>query len=209
VLKDRLYTSAPNSCARRSAQTAIWRIGEALVRLLATIMSFTAEEIWSYLPKVSGRVASPHIARFPSREEILGADVSDNPEQDDDWKILRAAREHVLRALEEERNKKLIGTGLEAQVRVTATDPAYSVLARYRDQLRYIFIVSDVEVEQSASGNGASSVTVRVSKAPGKKCERCWNYSTHVGEDPEYPSVCERCSAVLKEIESEGAAKTA
>jgi isoleucyl-tRNA synthetase len=209
VLKDRLYTSAPKSRERRAAQTAIWRIGEVLVRLLATIMSFTSEEIWAYLPKLAGRVASPHIAKFHSREEILGSNVSEDAKQAEDWKTLRAVREDVLKALEEARNKKLIGTGLEAQVTVTAADPVYSVLMRYREQLRYVFIVSGVKVEQGASGNGTGGVTVEVSKAPGKKCERCWNYSIHVGEDPEYPTVCERCSAVLKEIDAGQPAKTA
>jgi isoleucyl-tRNA synthetase len=76
----------------------------------------------------------------------------------------------------------------------------YSVLARYRDQLRYVFIVSAVTLEQK-SGNGTGAVTVSVSKADGQKCERCWNYSVHVGEDKNYPGVCERCSGVLKELE--------
>jgi isoleucyl-tRNA synthetase len=81
------------------------------------------------------------------------------------------------------------------------------VLSRYADQLRYLFIVSAVTLELAASGNGAAAVKVQVSKAAGKKCERCWNYSTHVGEDPVYPTVCERCSAVLKQIEAAAAAR--
>jgi isoleucyl-tRNA synthetase len=108
-------------------------------------------------------------------------------------------RDEVLKALEEARNNKLIGTGLEAQVALSAPDPVYSVLARHSDQLRYLFIVSAVNVAQAA-GNGTDSVHVEVKKADGAKCERCWNYSTHVGEDKEYPTVCERCSAVLKEL---------
>jgi isoleucyl-tRNA synthetase len=206
VLKDRLYTSAPRSLARRAAQTAIWRIGEVLVRLLATIMSFTCEEIWPYLPKMSGRPASPHLATFASRSEILGGGVADDPRQAEDWANLRAVRDDVLKALEESRNQKLIGTGLEAQVTLKAAEPVYSTLQRYHHQLRYIFIVSAVSLEPAASGNGSAPVTVQVSKAPGKKCERCWNYSTHVGEDVEYPTVCERCRAALKEIEAEEAA---
>ena len=115
---------------------------------------------------------------------------------------MRAVREEVLKALEEARNSKMIGGGLEARVTVTAPDPVYATLARHRDQLRYLFIVSGVNLLQAASGNGSSVVTVQVEKAPGRKCERCWNYSTHVGEDLSYPTVCERCSAVLKEIEA-------
>ncbi len=205
VLKDRLYTSAPKSLARRSAQTAIWQIGEALARLLAPIMTFTCEEFWPYLPQVVARSESVHLSKFPAASEILGGEaVADDPKQLEDWTALRAIRDEVLKALEEARNQKLIGAGLEAQVKVTAGEPSYSVLARYADQLRYVFIVSSVILEKGASGNGSSGINVEVSKAPGLKCERCYNYSTHVGEDTNYPTVCERCSAVLKELEESG-----
>jgi len=205
VLKDRLYIDAPNSPGRRAAQTAIWRILEALVRLLAPIMSFTSEEVWGYLPAVPGRAASVHVALFPKREEIFGsAQVAEDPKQLDDWTTLLGVREQVLKALEEARNAKQIGKSLEAQVKVSAADPVYSVLARYREQLRYAFIVSAVTLEQKAPGNGTGSVTVQVGKADGTKCSRCWNYSIHVGEDKDYPTVCERCSAVLKEIDNRG-----
>ncbi len=209
VLKDRLYTYAPNSLARRSAQTAMWRIGEALVRLLAPITSFTSEEAWGYMPKLEERPATVHLTKFPAAEEILGTNTAINDaKQLEDWSILRSVREQVLKALEEARNAKQIGVGLEAQVTLTAPESIYSVLARYKEQLRYLFIVSAVKLEQSASGNGSSpGVSIQISKAEGKKCERCWNYSTRVGEDPEYPTVCERCSAVLKEIEAAAAHK--
>jgi isoleucyl-tRNA synthetase len=198
VLKDRLYISAPRSQARRSAQTAIWRIGESLVRLLAPIMSFTCEEVWQYLPLVMKREESVHLASIPSPSEITAAADS---KSDEDWTSLGSVRDEVLKALEEARNKKEIGTGLEAQVTITASDPLYSVLVRYADQLRYLFIVSAVNLAQG-SGNGTGGVRVEVKKADGAKCERCWNYSTHVGEDKTYPTVCERCSAVLKELEN-------
>ena len=205
VLKDRLYTSAPKSVGRRAAQTAIWRLGEELVRLLAPIMTFTCEEVWQYLPKVAGREESVHLARFMTGDfdapGKTGADPRHLKEQDDDWNKLRSVRDEVLKKLEEARNSKLIGTGLEAQVEITAAGPAYSLLARYKDQLRYLFIVSAVSLRQG-SGNGTAGVHVEVKKADGRKCERCWNYSTHVGEDKTYPTVCERCSAVLKELET-------
>jgi isoleucyl-tRNA synthetase len=201
VLKDRLYISGPKSQARRSAQTAIWRIGEALVRLLAPIMTFTSEEVWQYLPKLAGRPESVHLATFPSAAEILGgAPAEPDSKSAEDWTTLRSVRDEVLKALEEARNSKLIGTGLEAQVTITASEPVYSVLSRYADQLRYLFIVSAVTLRQG-SGNGTGGMHVEVKKADGQKCERCWNYSTHVGEDKTYPTVCERCSAVLKELE--------
>ena len=201
VLKDRLYTAAPNSQARRSAQTAVWLIGETLVGLLAPITSFTCEEVWQYLPKMANRASSVHLTRFPATTDILGSAPPEDKKQKEDWTTLHSVRDEVLKALEEARNSKMIGGSLEAQARVTAPDPVYSVLARYRDELRYIFIVSAVTLERSASADGATGVKVQVSKAAGEKCTRCWNYSTHVGEDQEYPTVCERCSAVLHEME--------
>src|SRR5579885_2924122 len=204
VLKDRLYISAPKSKARRSAQTAIWRIGEALTRLLAPIMSFTSEEIWKYLPQLPNREESVHLAHFPSAAQIVGEQVAEKDEaQERDWTSLRSVRDEVLKALETARNEKLIGTGLEAQVLIKASDPVYSLLKKYEAQLRYLFIVSQVHLAQG-SGNGTSGTHIAVKKADGAKCDRCWNYSTHVGEDKTYPTVCERCSAVLKELESRG-----
>jgi isoleucyl-tRNA synthetase len=204
VLKDRLYISSPKSHGRRSAQTAIWRIGEALVRLLAPIMSFTSEEVWGYLPKVAERGDSVHLALFPSAETVLGlarpeSMIAEGHLSNEDWTTLRSVRDEVLKALEEARHNKLIGTGLEAQVSVAAPDPVYSVLSRYAGQLRYLFIVSAVTLTQAA-GDGTGGVRVEVKKADGAKCARCWNYSIHVGEDKTYPTVCERCSAVLKEL---------
>ncbi len=202
VLKDRLYTSAPNSRGRRSAQTAIWKIGEALARLLAPIMAFTCDEVWQCLPLVAGRTESVHLATFPASADLVDATarkMQDKAEQED-WPILLQVREEVMKALETERANKLIGGGLEAQVKVTAMDPVYSVLNRHAEDLRYLWIVSATHLEKAASTNGAATIGVHVSKAEGRKCERCWNYSTRVGEDPAYPTVCERCSAVLKEI---------
>jgi isoleucyl-tRNA synthetase len=199
VLKDRLYTAGRKSVKRRAAQTAVWRIGEALVRLLAPIISFTCEEVWQYLPAIAGRLESVHLTTFPKPGDLLGAEETasvPDPKQAEDWKAVRGVRETVLKALEEARNQKLIGANLQAQVTLTATDPLFSVLERFKDDLRYFFIVSAVDLKKAAT-NGDSAVTVHVSKAAGEKCERCWNFSTHVGEDKEYPTVCERCSAVL------------
>jgi isoleucyl-tRNA synthetase len=201
VIKDRLYTFAPDSPGRRSAQTTVWRICEAMARLLAPVLTFTCEEVWQHLPKSAEREESVHLAKFPDSANVLGGRVPDeDAQQSNDWTTLLTIREQVMKALEEERNSKRIGKSLEAQLTISAPDPAYSALKRYADQLRYLFIVSQVTLAQS-SGNGTGGVHVEVKAADGSKCERCWNYSTHVGEDKTYPTVCERCSAVLKELE--------
>ena len=165
VLKDRLYTQAARSPGRRSAQNAIWRIGELLVRLLAPILSFTCEEMWQHLPALRHRPESVHLSKFVDAQDFLGSRISaDDRDQREEWKHLRSVRDEVLKALEEARNSKLIGTGLEAQVTLTAPDPVYSVLSHHSDDLRYLFIVSAVHLVQ-ASGNGTGGVHVEVKKA--------------------------------------------
>src|SRR5262249_50109207 len=205
VLKDRLYTAAPKSRGRRSAQTALWRIGEALVRLLAPVISFTADEVWSFLPRVSGRAESVHLAYFPETSEIAGG-VPDQIHAQTlraDFDSLMNVREEALKPLEAARQQKLIGSALEAVVTIHAPDSLYKLLERYREEMRYLLIVSGVEVVPASGGNGNVPRHVEVSKAPGKKCERCWNYSVHVGADARYPTLCERCVAALREIEKE------
>jgi isoleucyl-tRNA synthetase len=205
VVKDRLYTSAPNAPGRRSAQTATWRIAEALVRLVAPIMSFTADEVWSFLPAVADRPVSVHLAHFPKAEDITGP-VADPPKANAVWKdfqSLMKVRDAALKALEVARQEKIIGSALEAVVNISAPDELVPLLERYRNDLRYLLIVSGVEVKPASGGNGNAPLRVLVEKAPGQKCERCWNYSTHVGESERYPTVCERCLAALEEIERE------
>jgi isoleucyl-tRNA synthetase len=204
VLKDRLYTAAPDSRARRSAQTVLWKIGEVLVRVLAPIMSFSCDEVWQQLPKVEGREDSVHLSAFLSESEILKSAGEPDHTQSADWETLHGVRDQVLKSLEEARNGKLIGANLEAQVKLIVSDSLYPVLERHQGDLRYLFIVSQVTVERSASANGTGGLTVEVTKAAGQKCERCWNYSTRVGENRDYPTVCERCAPVLKELEAGG-----
>ena len=205
VVKDRLYTSAPNSRGRRSAQTATWRIAEALVRLVAPIMSFTADEIWSFLPSVAGRQESVHLAHFPKAENITGA-VSNPTVGEAVWKdfeTLMRVRDTALKALEVARQEKIIGSALEAVVTISGPSELVPLLQRYRNDLRFLLIVSGVEIKPSSGGNGNTPLHVFIEKAPGQKCDRCWNYSTHVGENERYPTICERCTEALNEIESE------
>ena len=153
ILKDRLYTFAPDSPARRSGQTAIWRIGEALVRLMAPIMTFTSEEVWLHLPKLATREASVHLALFPAADDVTGGTAGvDTASLTADWDALMAIRSQILKPLEEARKSKVIGAPLEAKVAISAPEPAYSLLRKYGQDLRSLLIVSQVEVERAASG---------------------------------------------------------
>ncbi|MDT4895502.1 MAG: isoleucyl-tRNA synthetase [Acidobacteriota bacterium] len=205
IIKDRLYTAAPRSHARRSAQTALYRIADSLARLLAPILVFTSDEIWENLPQMSGddeRVASVHLAEFPQARNEPDAELIER------WTELFYVRDMVLQVLEHERASKVIGSSLEARVNISASGATYDLLQRYRDELRYLFIVSQVNVQQAGDSLLANDVKVEVSveRAEGEKCERCWNYSTHVGESTRYPTACERCVEALAEIEREEAA---
>ena len=211
VLKDRLYTYPRTSRARRSGQTAIWCIGHVLVRLLAPIMSFTAEEVWEFMPCAQDRPESVHLALFPSPDEVLGNTESGLDRQGDsflrgadrirsEWQRLLLVREEVFRALETARKDKVIGSGLQAKVVISAPAESYELLEKYSGTLRYLFIVSQVELQQLPGRGNGSGLKVEVKPADGAKCERCWNYSTQVGSDPEYPTVCERCSDALHEM---------
>jgi isoleucyl-tRNA synthetase len=204
AIKDRLYTAAPNSRARRSAQTAVWKIGDALVRLLAPIASFTAEEVWHALPRTPGKPESVHLAYFPRAEELYpeAADSGRALELRADFESLLAVRAEALKPLEVARKEKLIGRSEEAAVTIYAPANLYSLLERYRNELRFLLVVSALELKNAVEGNGGGGLRVEVEKAPGQKCERCWFYSTQVGKDGRYPTVCERCSAVLHELET-------
>ncbi len=186
IIKDRLYILAPRSIERRSAQTALYEIVDTLCRLLSPILVFTADEAWENLPHQ--KVASVHLAEFPA---VAGVDDSGLMEN---WERIFAIRDDVMKALEEARNEKRIGSPLEAKIVLTTDAATTRFLLDYYEQLRYIFIVSQVEVHE---GNAQS---VEIIAADGEKCERCWNYSTRVGEFSKYPSVCERCAGALDEI---------
>ncbi len=147
---------------------------------------------------------SVHLTQFPEPQDLTGALPADfdAASLEADWAVLLGVRSEALKTLEEARTAKRIGGSLEAQLRLAAPEKLYPVLDKHRDQLRYLFIVSDVLLETLPASNGDAGLVISVDKAPGEKCERCWNYSTHVGEDKAYPGVCERCSAVLSEIEA-------
>ena len=210
VLKDRLYTKAPNNPARRSAQTAVYQITSALVRLAAPILVFTAEEIWKYLPTVASEPSSVHIALFPE-EAGLRAGIS--AAQITSWDLLAKVRAEVLKALETARNEKKINSGLEAKVLLNGNPELKAKLKNYLSQLPGLLIVSQVDFFSASAADYKSeavpSLEVSIQKADGSKCERCWNYSTHVGENARYPTICERCTAALAEIEGDSLSSTA
>jgi isoleucyl-tRNA synthetase len=198
IIKDRLYTFAPKNQARRSAQTVLYRIADALARMLATILAFTADEIWENLPadEREPRASSVHLALMPT------AGGADDSEWLTSWAHLFGYRDVVLGKLEEARIAKVIGSSLEARVEISAGSDAYDKLKRHADDLRYIFIVSEVTLLEPNAQMNANDIEVTVARAHGEKCERCWNYSTRIGEASRYPSVCERCVSALEEIEA-------
>ncbi|MGH9600035.1 MAG: isoleucine--tRNA ligase [Terracidiphilus sp.] len=212
VLKDRMYTFAPTSLARRSAQTVLWRITETLVRLVAPILSFTADEVWEYLPKVEGREESVHLARFPRAEEVFAEDPAPVIEE---WRKLFEIRDAALRLLEQERQAKRIGKGLEADILIETSGEALSVLQRYStSDLKEFFNVSAVRVKEFDDENFdirtrdseqilpslGGRVEMRAVPASGHKCARCWNFMPEVSNYGIWENVCVRCQGALREM---------
>ncbi|MHB1701576.1 MAG: isoleucine--tRNA ligase [Acidobacteriaceae bacterium] len=200
VLKDRLYTFAPNSPARRSAQTAIYKITEALARLVAPILSFTADEVWQALPGTRGSV---HTQLFPAPADLASGDLKAILA---DWELLLAQRSVVLSDLEARRASKQIGKALEASVNVSGyageASEQFNLLAEYESALPELFGVSRVKLNALTSLVPPSDELLSINSvlADGTKCERCWRYTLDVGNDPRWPEVCLRCAEALDEI---------
>jgi len=214
VLKDRMYTFAPTSQARRSAQTVLWQITEALVRLVAPILTFTADEIWEHLPAVEGRPISVHLALFPKPEEIFSEDPAPLLEE---WKFLFfGLRVRVLSCLEDLRQKKVIGKASEADVMLYAEGATFEILCRNQESLKDLLNVSNVYLHNSKSEpvpktlsempSGACEITSigdlkgYVLPASGHKCARCWNFMPQVSNYGIWENVCTRCQSALREI---------
>ena len=223
ILKDRLYTFAPKSRGRRSAQTALHEIVTKFARMLAPIIPFTADEIWEYIP---GKLeASVHLSEFEEaqlRDEnvelikrwryiflVSGRPAADGEQSVGVQSALERATERnvigsslavqddALSALELERERKKIGSSLEASITIKTGSEGIKLLRRFSDEeLIEIFIVSEVVLEEHGSGTAFS---VRVEHAKGQKCERCWHWSETVGKDPRVPEVDERCIRQLEE----------
>jgi isoleucyl-tRNA synthetase len=199
VSKDRLYTFAAGSPERKSAQTAIYLMADGLTRLIAPILSFTADELWRFLP--SHREESVHIAVFPSPAELA---AFADPELVDRWNRLIAVREQVLAEIEPLRKDKRIGSSLQARVVLSAGAADLALLQRYARHLPMLFIVSDVELRPLSSSAavtdptaGDKPVHVTIERAGGVRCDRCWRYVEKVSADPASAGLCERCQDAL------------
>lgn len=199
VAKDRLYTSGPRALARRSAQTALYRINYALVRLLAPILSFTCEEVWTYMRRPAESPDSVHLATFPEANEVCAGITDAQRAESAQWDRILDVREQVLKSLETARQDKTIGAPLEAAVTLKAGSDLFPLLSHYGPLLPGFFIVSQVDVQ---NGGGADTVAVEVERARGDKCERCWKYTLDVGSNPDLPTVCAACSIAVQEFQS-------
>ena len=194
IVKDRLYVEAPTSKARRAAQTAMYYILSAITRLLAPVLCFTSDEIWKMLPEDKNF----------SRENVIlndmpaTLDITFGEELKAKWDRILAIRSDVMKATENARVEKIIGSNLDAAITLYAQGEVYDFLADVLEDLPDVFIASEVllkkEGEGAYQGNGFSA---DVKKAEGEKCERCWHYDRNVGADPEHPTLCPRCAAIL------------
>ncbi|MDO9989169.1 isoleucine--tRNA ligase [Glaesserella parasuis] len=194
IIKDRQYTTKADSLARRSCQTALWHISEALVRWIAPILSFTADEIWGYLPQVEGRSEFVFTEEFYT--DLFGLSESDKLD-DNYWQKLLKVRAEVNRVLEQARNDKLIGAALEAKVTVYANDDIRPLLEQLGNELGFVLITSQAIVKPLAEADVAegelAGLAVKVERADGEKCPRCWHYATDIGANAEHAEICGRC----------------
>ncbi len=193
IIKDRLYTEKLNSIERRAAQTTMYEILQALVRILAPMTCFTAEEIWKFMPhKDNEKLDSVMLSYYPEINEKYN-----NKELEEKWNKIIKIKELVSKKLEEARSEKVIGHSLNAKVTLYAEKDEYEFLLENKELLMTVFIVSGLEIEKNERKN-EEKIGVKVEVADGKKCERCWMYSTTVGEDKGNPNICHRCSEALK-----------
>jgi isoleucyl-tRNA synthetase len=202
ILKDRLYVEKADGRPRRSAQTTLHQILSALVRLMAPILTFTAEEVWSNFQASGTKPDSVHLTPFP--ELIEGVELTD--EEGERWETMLALRQEVSRALEQARAAKLIGSSLEARVLIEAPAKVVDAVSATEDPEGF-FIVSHLDVETATSPvmeeaqeeNQLAGVRVQVFRVEADKCPRCWVWASDVGSDKDYPQVCARCAGVLRE----------
>ncbi len=187
ILKDRLYTTKADSLPRRSAQTALWHITAAYLRLMAPVLSFTAEEAFGvFSPNESGTVFTEtlhEIPAVPEAEKLLKR-----------WAVIREVRSSVQKAVEDLRAAGSVGSSLQAEADITASGEAYEALASVGSELKFVTVTSEARLAKGEEGS-ETVCTARVSAE--KKCARCWHYENDVGADPAYPDLCPRCVSNL------------
>jgi isoleucyl-tRNA synthetase len=198
VLKDRLYTSRAESRQRRSAQSAMLVILDAMTRLLAPILSFTAEEIWLSLPPHQGREISVHLTQFPEvNPEYMDVGLAQS------WNKMIAIKGEISKAIETARKNKVVGHSLDAGVEISASGELRAFLEAHLEDLKTLLIISQIGIVEKEGIKSPyaspefAGLTIGVRKTRGKKCDRCWVYSETVGIKDEHPTICERCLANL------------
>ncbi len=202
IIKDRVYTSPENSDSRKDAQTVMFMILDALVKIMAPILPFTAEEIYTHMPLGDDRKESVHMEDMISIDDTL-----EDKELAAKWENIRALRAEVTKALEEARTAKLIGHPLDAavEIKLPQGDLEAQVVSLDVD-LNDIFIVSNARVVDTLDGGDIyqgkeiEDLAIKVTKASGEKCERCWRFDEDLGTDPDHPTTCPRCTQALKTI---------
>ncbi len=201
IIKDRLYTSPPDSDARKNAQSVIYLLLDSLVKIMAPILPFTSEEIWKFMPEFKGKKESVHLELLPE---------ADKSWEDNDlaakWKKILDVRAEVTKALEEARVKKLIGHPLDAEILIYIPDDNYRhTMDGFGEDLRDIFIVSAASLTDKKDKNAYLSTEINgleivVNRANGEKCERCWKYDPSTGKNEQHPGICSRCLKALEEL---------
>ena len=192
IIKDRIYTCAEDSLPRRSAQTALHQIAEAFVRWIAPILSFTADEIWGFMP--GDRSSSVFVAQWYPLRRL----TDDEAISKQDWAVILQAKEAINKVIEDQRNQGNIKGSLEADIQVYGDDSLRESLAKLGDELRFVTITSKATLGSLDQANGAEDslmegLKVSLQRSSAKKCVRCWHFIDDVGSDEQHPLVCGRC----------------
>ena len=187
ILKDRLYTTAENSHARRSAQTALFHITQSLIRLMAPVLSFTAEELWNVVNKDNkSTIFVENWYKLPnhglSKQDLFR------------WQQAIDIRNLANKKIEALREEGIVGSSLQAELKISAPSDIYKSLSFFDNELKYILITSSSSLEESQK-----DLEIEVSASRSKKCERCWHYVEDIGRNSEHPTICKRCISNLFE----------
>jgi isoleucyl-tRNA synthetase len=198
IIKDRIYTCPENSLSRRSAQTALYHIAEAFSRWIAPILSFTASEIWGFMP--GERESSVFVAEWYSLPRLTDADVISQA----DWAAILQAKEAINKVIEDQRNQGVVKGSLGADIQLYAVPELYQSLAKLGDELRFVTITSKATLLSLEEGGDANEsmlegLKVGVQRSSAEKCVRCWHFIEDVGADAEHPEICGRCVTNLSD----------